>query len=959
MTSSLDEWQARLHQHFTLLHKSRGSRALFALEHGLDTTDIDFLNKAVRESIRSQTPSRMHSLVWVVYAAEIGYGYSGDEYWQTFEERTPGWTLRGDRGWLRDRFKWFSNTYGGATPSGPWAKQFTIICWPITHAILPRDLQRQLAKSLYELRHLFSGDLFDSPGALGETIAARSWNASTRFQNLAEQPELIGKIAIALLLQGEHGTMSHLHSATLNRITADLDSERMARGWLQTARRIAEERATVRGFSLGRSRAHASRLQTQEAKAEIAALGVEPSLVMRPTDHGWEAFLELPDLSQLLIRFPESREVLTQSRCTVAGSAGRPLARGQCLYGSQRVPLRRWPNSNEVLLKFDKRDLQLEALFRTECLLRPGPQWLFRVASDGLAYEVRNLRVRPGQHYILVHAGSSTNVDLPCIPLTCEGVVAYSLELPQALDERAEKILNQLGLRQRKTIEVWPAGLTPSQWDSEGRGEWLASERPCLGVRADYSVGAIIVSLGGSFAPSLVVNNVKPDEIVFVELPQLPLGLHTIRFSTRRLDSVEVDPVGDLEVLMRIRESKPWSPNGAPQGPILARIEPVSPTLEELWDGTADVSFQGPSGRLLKCCATLLNVANQAMQALQLPHLSLPVDSMTWAAHFRRHFQNQKGIADAYDIAAACELRFAAEELGLFTLRCERQSTPVRWILRRSKKNGYELRLLDDSGDPGPVEVIRRSFEHPQTDERLLPTPAFAIPPAGGMYIAKTQTQSAAILAPPVVEGFAQLGCTPKVGYSGGALASLSGAWSDAELWTAAKTSGDTLCMARQLTVRTALQRYIVRLLCGGEWSTIEDEYLEDKKSIGYLLRAIWKSGHEAEIADRLRKNYSSFGISDMATRIREMAEVAMFLEGPNSRTHESILDWLGEFVLRVMSDPAEVKQWAADKLPEGVSYLLRFPTFARAARFLVIVTDKELKSKSSSHEMYVSWRWR
>src|SRR3712207_7713201 len=50
----------------------------------------------------------------------------------------------------------FKRQFAGATPSGRWAEHFSIIAWPITHAILPRDLQQQLARILYDLRHSFS-----------------------------------------------------------------------------------------------------------------------------------------------------------------------------------------------------------------------------------------------------------------------------------------------------------------------------------------------------------------------------------------------------------------------------------------------------------------------------------------------------------------------------------------------------------------------------------------------------------------------------------------------------------------------------------------------------------------------------------------------------------------------------------------------------------------------------------
>ena len=121
----------------------------------------------MRTHIASRPPSRDHWLVWVVYSAELGYRYAGDEYWQTFEQETPRWTVNGDRYRVREFYRRLEREFGGAVPSGRWAEHFSIICWPITHAILPKDLQVQLARTLYEARYMFSEDVLGSPGAVG------------------------------------------------------------------------------------------------------------------------------------------------------------------------------------------------------------------------------------------------------------------------------------------------------------------------------------------------------------------------------------------------------------------------------------------------------------------------------------------------------------------------------------------------------------------------------------------------------------------------------------------------------------------------------------------------------------------------------------------------------------------------------------------------------------------------
>ena len=604
----LRDWQERLATHFAALRKRRLSdglaRPIFGLEHGLDASEVQALEDAVRADIAYRRPSRAHALVWIVYSSEIGYRYSGDEYWQTFERETPDWVLNGDRHLIRDFYLQFQKDFGGAVPSGAWAEHFSIICWPITHAILPKDLQRQLARTLYESRHSFSGEVLGSPESLGALIAAQSWNTTSRFQNFAQEKQLVGQIAAALLLQGESGSSNLIHPATLSRIRVDVDHQRQAREWLQGARQAAGERVKVRGLGLFDRDTRPSNIsRLEEARAQVAALGMEPRLVLRPTvplGASWDVLLEVPDLSHLLLRFPQTKEILPASRCTVAGSSGRPLARGRLLHGTQRVLLARWPRSDEVLLQFEQTDPHLEFLLRTECLLRPGPKWLFRIASDGLAYECRNLRVRPGERYILVDTDGPVRSDEHTSPidLECEGVEGALLYLPQALTLGWEESLRNLGLGQARTVEVWPAGLAPVAWDGEGYGEWLASEAPCLAILTDHPLASLIVSMDTSTNSTFELAPAEPGEPVFIELPQLPVGVHRLHFSSRSMTTGQPEHrrrrLGDLDVIVRIREERPRSQTVNPLGPLSLHMDPASPTLEQLWEGRIDLSLRRP-----------------------------------------------------------------------------------------------------------------------------------------------------------------------------------------------------------------------------------------------------------------------------------------------------------------------------------------------------------------------------
>src|SRR4051794_34099538 len=122
--STLREWHTRLERHFRDLCQARkvdGGHPLYVLEHGLATAEVAELSEEVRAAIRTGPPSNVFWLPWVVYAAELGYRFAGEEYWQTFEDRTPGWVQNSERDWLRDKFRRFARLFYGAEPKGAWA----------------------------------------------------------------------------------------------------------------------------------------------------------------------------------------------------------------------------------------------------------------------------------------------------------------------------------------------------------------------------------------------------------------------------------------------------------------------------------------------------------------------------------------------------------------------------------------------------------------------------------------------------------------------------------------------------------------------------------------------------------------------------------------------------------------------------------------------------------------------
>ena len=984
------EWQERLGAHFAELRDSRIHddivQPVFGLEHGLDPEEVLSLEHTARSNLRHRGPSRSHFLVWVVYSSEIGYKYSGDEYWQTFERETPGWDQNEYRYRLQDFFRRFQTVFGGAVPSGLWADHFSIISWPITHAILPKDLQLQLARTLYILRNQYSRDVLESTEALGELIATRSWDSTSRFKHFVQEKQLAGQIAIALLLQDEPEASNLIHLKTLRRIREDLDRERQARNWLQRARQYAGERVRAHSLGLPRRSIQSPNVgRLDETRKVVMELGIEPRLILRPGDTAggsWDVSLEIPNLSHVLSRFPQTSEVLSGSRCTVAGSSGRPLARGRLLYGQQRIPLSLWPRWDEVLLKFEQNDPQLDFLLRTECLLRPGPKWLFRIASDGLAYECRSLRVRPGERYILV----SSTVQEPSsqhhtsTKLNCEGVHGSLLELPDALSMEWEEALRQFGLEQSRTVEVSPAGLAPAAWDGEGYGEWPETEAPCLCILSDHPLAALNVSIETVENGIFELTSVDPGEPVFLELPQLPVGVHRVQIAAQSMANGDSGQLGTFDFVICIREERPESQIVSPIVPLEMRVDPPSPTLEQLWEAGVDLSLQGPTDRTVEIDVVFDGSNGESPAfAQRLPPIHLPFQPDDWRSHFRAHFQDGKEAQEAYDIARGCTLAFDAGELGKYEVHFGRAFAPLRWAVRR-RRNGYLVHLIDDRGDPDPAAISRWAFETPCVEESLASHSGPQVQVSGGLLVAGSGEFSTAIIVPPAPNRLrlGDLRLVPRIQRNERSMDTVVRLVEILGLWSKARLTGDFLSAIHQRSVLRGLLGELFQQLCGDRWARAERQAAArcTPDSLRALADAISQRREDIGLGTSLWRKSEEFARASCDERVGLLGSLLTeyhLAEPPHGHgeRHRTLFDtqdsassgssgWIAEFSLRLTTDPGNLANWASDRLRPALARLYETPTLAKAARYLVLAADcySQADSRLSGPGPYDGWRW-
>ena len=222
---------------YRALRESR-SGPIFFVEHGLSEDEVADVFADVRHCLISYPlESRWwdtNCLPLLVAATEVGYRYrgSGTDFWPVLEAKFGIRVSAADRKRIRDLFSSASKTYRGAQPPAtPWAEVFRLIAWPITHALVPLEFHRPLALTLANLR-VNVRELSDDD--LHRAIRIGASSTSARFATLLEDAALV--VAVTRSLLG--GGSGELCAETVERIAADLASDRVTQRAVAVARRI-------------------------------------------------------------------------------------------------------------------------------------------------------------------------------------------------------------------------------------------------------------------------------------------------------------------------------------------------------------------------------------------------------------------------------------------------------------------------------------------------------------------------------------------------------------------------------------------------------------------------------------------------------------------------------------------------------------------------------------------------
>lgn len=937
---SLDEWHAHLADRFAQLRKERDAvrpgSPIFALEHGLSLgDDLPELQAAVRRAVGRPRLPRTCGLPFVVYAAEVGYGYQGDEFWPGFEEATPGWTSHGvdtARRFIRHQFEDFAETYGGALISGRWARWFKNIAWPITHAVLAKDLQRHLARLLYDYRNALTSELLEDHAALGEQLARRSSDTSARFRNFAENTELLGLVAAALLL-GEEDDTQLLTPEVLSRLVSDLSRERRAGAWLADAKRAAV-RVRLKGLQRGGSAGGG----TAEPRAGVTSPAIEASLSLRRGPEGWKPYVVIPSHAPLAERVSAVREVIERSRYRIEGVAGvQPT--GALMYDRGPVPLQAWPAIDGApLVSVEPAGTGADppGLLADHCRM-PAEPWLFRITEPGIARHVRTRTVRPDNEYICIRRDRTTIDGVQCeaVDFAVSDAHALKFTVPSVVDKAATTGLVAAGLSVAPEVTLTPVGLVPAAWDGEGLAEWPAGESPMLAIRSSRSVARCIAA-----TDTEVKEFDWPDDsdTILLQLAEPAPGTRAV--SVRLLDEAG-EVLAQGSVIVTLRDPVDSATTATARQGMQVRAFPPHPTLTTLWAGESRLEITGPAEERVKFTIRLAG-GRGGMLGHNTFSSQLPVSVDRWW-ELLRGARREHGLDDVVDQADEFIVGVEHPSLGHAEVHTRRPFEPIRWVVGHDRRGPFGRLVNHTAATPVlqffPAEQPASCEEIPYEDDK-----EFRFTSAGLIYARCDDIEAATIIPPQVSGGLDALGLLnvrPTLQTGPRSLDSVQRALALARLWGSLPTQVDPSGSMVQSRVLSAIRARLGGLIGGSYWWEVEKAVLDERQLTTTKLRSgIARGAHERGIAEGILERRR--GGADLA-RLTDFYCTAMAVQ----------CRWLPDSTARVVAAMARAPEGVDsedEQVVTAIREVLDRPATFRLARFLSLVEAVEFVEEGRSN---------
>lgn len=937
--SELGKFHSSLVSHFSDLSEKRkeASCPTFALEHPLTESQVEELKRAVRHRQHVQ-PLMQEWMAWVVYATELGYSFEGREYWESFESVTPNWSI-GDREFIRKAFGRFVEKFNGYRPQGAWAKHRSIIAYPITHSVIPRDLQREFARVLYDLRYHLSRSSTNID-ELGRLIERVSINCSNRFQQLAENTRLTGLIATQMLLSGAEGNLEgFLYPPTLERIVGDVRWHRDAALWLDEARSHARTSAT----------------QSQSRTRSLPDL---PMLFLQRSGLNlWDLWIEIPNLASLLDIQPEVYQFLQKTRIEIIGNAANERLAPTIL--SRHGPIRRklscLPAQGAPILQASvELPTTVKNFFDEFC---PGSAtFVFKVRDDGRALSVGSTIARPGEVFLFFASQTPPAEVARQVGTSLPSPRLFELTIPQTPSLNVASFLATLGLRvhSNEVIEVQGLGSVPRYSDPDAIA-FFEGEVPIIALKTE-SDRRIRVIDGDKTLPM----SMRAGQWSYFSPERGPADERTIRI-------LSDDSGAELERVRILILPRGSQPDGNSRSLFAVVTTPFAPTLEQLCLGKAEFHLMAPDHEKIRISLSLDKDVDKPALELSLLTCQMPTSNLGSEISSKLSALDRRSserLENSFKVA----IKFTSANYGVIDVVCGRESLPVRWKVLEIEGNRV-LRLENHSDENARLKV---SFYDLVTPDNPKLVPEFemgfsdiTLNDQSGLFVAEgAQASSGVIILPSPNPGLVIRNLSDLAVDNGPEIRLMErrNAENDfmklldiACLWAVSPHSGNPLTLVRLKAVRNSLACELIRIVGGNpSWRRSEADYCRRHLTKQRLLEAVTP-------VQQVRRRLGQIDVGGVHT-VRDLiplltdalgSEVArqtipVRTQGRVRALRPIRRSWFVEFALRLATAPESLPKWADAKLVPGVKMMFDRPVIARSSRYLYLV----------NRDGVLDWRW-
>ena len=634
---------------------------VFVLEHGFSLLEIENLNHLYRDHLRLGGIPTKYPLCACVYFAEIGFVYTANsegEYWPLVQESTPHPVFGGHRyewhdgggrarNMVRELFKEFATRFNGVEPQGRFAESSGIISWPITHAVLSKDLRIHLARALYYcVDQWISGTSSDEAAEDICEYAERYFGSKHRFTQFANQTSVVAQIIGSLLTfeesdQSENDVANrYISSEVVLRVLEDMEKTASSRSEITFARQ--RFKAKVGGFGKrtttwdsssgesgkGISQKTARRRFSRSSNSPAASIQAE----LNVSANEWNFHYHLPALRNIGLQDPRLGAKLRTSQIGIKSSDEtflNSISRSHLRFlVSKQIGLFRGGSPKLIspsgLSEEELREISLRT--RDHEFEAPIP-WLFRLSEETGVGRLTNSFSIGSDYLLLVDVKDvdlisdlRTHAEQVKTSIKDDSISAFRFLLNDLDFDFFEDILARLGFLHSLRVDIFPVIVVPQNSDVEG-GIWLEGDVVTLAFQSKINEVEAQITCG-----DLVLEKTIENSSLVVSFKELAVGPHVLSY---KLSHEKRTLIGEYEIRVIPRN---LASTELAESPVSFSSSCIDLELDDLLSGAETLWIDGPMGGVAKISLDLQNFFSGTSTQIEISKLeggfSFPVSGI-------------------------------------------------------------------------------------------------------------------------------------------------------------------------------------------------------------------------------------------------------------------------------------------------------------------------------------------